>query len=99
MRLIDADALKKALNYKALLSYTTMEEFIDNAPTIPLPDFKEGYKQAILDGKTNFTRPQGEWIIRGFKQDCSNCGFTFSVDMGEDSFCPHCGADMRGDAK
>lgn len=35
---------------------------IDNAPTVPLPDFKEGYKQAIIDGKTNFSRPQGEWI-------------------------------------
>lgn len=39
---------------------------IDNAPTVPLPDFKEGYKQAIIDGKTNFSRPQGE---------CENCDF------------------------
>jgi hypothetical protein len=35
---------------------------IDNAPTVPLPDFKEGYKQAIIDGKTNYSRPQDEWI-------------------------------------
>lgn len=39
---------------------------IDDAPTVPLPDFKEGYKQAIKDGKTNFSRQQGE---------CENCDF------------------------
>lgn len=39
---------------------------IDDAPIVPLPDFKEGYKQAIRDGKTNFSRPQGE---------CENCDF------------------------
>lgn len=33
---------------------------IDNAPTVPLPDFKEGYKQAILDDKTNFRKKRGE---------------------------------------
>lgn len=37
-------------------------ETIDNAPTIPLPDFKEGYKQAIIDGKTNYSRTKEEWI-------------------------------------
>lgn len=31
---------------------------LDNAPTVPLPDFKDGYKQAILDGKTNYSRPE-----------------------------------------
>lgn len=75
--------------------------FIDNAPSIPLPDFKAGYKQAILDGKTNFTRPQGEWINpsenpefsnREFFYDCSICGNT---QMDETNFCPNCGADMR----
>lgn len=35
---------------------------IDNAPTVPLPDFKEGYKQAIIDGKNNYSRPHDEWI-------------------------------------
>lgn len=27
---------------------------IDNAPSVPLPDFKAGYKQAIIDGKLNY---------------------------------------------
>ena len=31
-----------------------IDAIVDNAPTVPLPDFKEGYKQAIIDGKTNF---------------------------------------------
>ena len=78
-----------------------VHDLIDNAPSIPLPDFKAGYKQAILDGKTNFTRPQGEWINpsenpefsnREFFYDCSICGNT---QMDETNFCPNCGADMR----
>ena len=44
------------------ISMQMLGMIIDNAPTVPLPDFKEGYKQAIIDGKTNFSRPQGEWI-------------------------------------
>ena len=44
------------------ISMQMLGMIINNAPTVPLPDFKEGYKQAILDGKTNFSRPQGEWI-------------------------------------
>ena len=39
-----------------------IEVLIYNAPTVPLPDYKEGYKQAILDGKTHYQRQQGEWI-------------------------------------
>ena len=54
-RLIDADDFFRTFPELAIEPYI-------NAPTIPLPDFKEGYKQAILDGKTNFSRPQGKWI-------------------------------------
>lgn len=62
MRLIDADELKECLRWSEVcrLSIKEINEIIDNAPTVELPDFKEGYKQAILDGKTNFSRPQGE---------------------------------------
>lgn len=49
---------------------------------------------AIKFGKP---QPQGKWIIRGCRQDCSHCGFTFSFDMGADNFCPNCGAQMRGE--
>ena len=70
MRLIDANKLKKALHnfFDGKIidepTYILRDVFcyIDNAPTVPQPDFKEGYKQAILDGQINFKRPQGEWI-------------------------------------
>lgn len=77
---------------------------IDNAPSIPLPDFKEGYKQAILDGETNFSRPQGEWIelpkafdSRELPCKCSLCGhiLSFMNYYPKSNFCPNCGADMR----
>ena len=59
-RLIDADALKKIIHCEYSDDLGILDK-IDNSPTVPLPDFKEGYKQAILDGKTNYSRQQ-EWI-------------------------------------
>lgn len=112
MRLIDADALKEeyvklghcAETYAEL--YINTEKLIDNAQTVPLPDFKEGYKQAIIDGKTNFSRPKGEWIFKNGKYRCTACGeraiYRFSgsgsiipTELLTD-FCWKCGADMRG---
>lgn len=60
MRLIDADALKETIFEKTdgledLWDTAGILNTINNAPTIPLPDFKEGYKQAIIDGKTNYS--------------------------------------------
>jgi hypothetical protein len=66
MRLIDADALKDKVEVQKddfpcekedefwNMAIDSIIQIIDNAPTVPLPDFKEGYKQAIIDGKTNF---------------------------------------------
>lgn len=73
-------------------------DLIDNAPTVPLPDFKAGYKQAIIDGKANYSRPQGEWIDTGAMEEywaeeyqCSICG---AKDHWH-NFCPNCGAEMQ----
>ena len=56
--------------------------------------FKEGYKQAIIDGKTQYQRPHGKWItIDVFVVKCSVCG----VESFATPFCPRCGADMRED--
>ena len=84
MRLIDADELKKCaipceINNGALTDLCVPLYQIDNAPTVPLPDFKEGYKQAIRDGKTNFSRPQGKWIFKHNSSDiwCSVCDDRF----------------------
>lgn len=75
MRLGDLDALKEALKSgckpelchdyntawcKNCCRVNDFEDLIDNAPTIPQPDYKEGYKQAILDGKTNFNNKGGK---------------------------------------
>ena len=44
---------------------------------------------------------RGHWIV---KEDawitsykCSCCGTTWSMDLCDDRFCSHCGADMRGE--
>lgn len=77
---------------------------IDNAPTVPLPDFKEGYKQAIRDGKTNFSRPKGKWIKTNDYVTCAygcidyvKCSCCKNDSLEEGDYCPNCGADMRGD--
>lgn len=58
-----------------------LDKIIDNAPIVPLPGFKEGYKQAIKDGKTNFQRLESEWI-------CPNCDL---YDQVEDDYCQYAG--------
>lgn len=99
MRLGDFDALKAevALMFGDKTHITeSVCELIDNAPTIPLPDFKEGYKQAIIDGKTNFSRPQGEWNeIQAGMFACPFCGARPHKDFK--NFCAKCGADMKKD--
>ena len=69
MRLIDADELKENLKdwfpkftldgIEAKTLFNQILHDIDNAPTIPQPDFKDGYKQAIIDGKTNYSKEKG----------------------------------------
>lgn len=66
MRLIDADALTKVVEgWKKPKVYSEADERqnaiiecilynIRSAPPIPLPDFKDGYKKARIDGKTIF---------------------------------------------
>ncbi len=108
MRLIDADALKEAigdiygLSFEEMIEDFTWLKAIDNAPTIPLPDFKAGYKQAIIDGRTNYSRPQGEWITNNWGETYCKCGFPalydeFGLEI-KSNFCPNCGADMRKEA-
>lgn len=81
-----------------------IDAIINNAPTVPLPDFKEGYKQAIIDGKTNFSRPKAEWIFDSEftmfgnpygTYKCSICG---CYSPNKYYFCKDCGADMKGGA-
>lgn len=112
MRLIDADALKEEFDiafFNDEDDYKKALRIIDNAPTVPLPDFKDGYKQAIIDGKTNFQRPQGEWEYNQYDGNpnignwhCSECRHIISGKYSQYpnyNFCPYCGADMRGKDK
>ena len=99
--LISREALKKALksNCKPELCHdygtnwcgsccrtNDFEDLIDNAPTVE-------------------ERPQGEWIcitkstFPQYQPDeykCSECSGPSSIEY---YFCPHCGADMRGNNK
>ncbi len=50
-------------------------------------------------------RPHGEWVETSEGTMCGNC-HKFPYDDGEyhianwhSDFCPHCGADMRGDTE
>lgn len=114
--LISREVLRKNMEFVCMGIMAGTEPYnaplteIDNAPTVPLPDFKEGYKQAIIDGKTNFSRPQGEWVydnkLNNWK--CSECretpktiGYVGTRDFMNEHFkyCNHCGADMKGGAK
>lgn len=90
MRLIDADALRKAVNdfydnsfegivSSELIKYAkAVDDYIDNAPTIE-------------------EHPKGKWRKRnGYVYDyrCSCCEYI--IYNGKTNFCPNCGADMRG---
>ena len=94
-RLIDANALKETfLNDVSMMKDNKrtvgacMQHIlwlINNAPTVPLPDFKAGYKQAIIDGKTNYSRPQGECEKCKFNHSeiCDTCSRKYSDNYAE----------------
>jgi len=90
MRLIDADALKEAVNHKKVVGRFNTIQLIDNAPTVIRPEY---------------ARPTGAWIYKEFDAEsgisrsywCSNCGEPKSQWC--DDFCQRCGADMRKEQK
>ena len=59
---------------------------------------RQQYEKGFEDARRRFQRPRGEWLFIdddiGWDK-CSNCGF---MNMHiKWSFCPGCGADMRGE--
>lgn len=77
--------------FEPYIHFRDIIKAIDGTPTVPLPDFKEGYKQAIIDGKTNFSSPQGEWIpvktrplTEEEKEEYPDCSFMYDCKMPED---------------
>ncbi len=90
-RYIDTDILKdKTTRVNNIWNGTTnaegkgLDEIIDDIPTA---DVRENVK--------------GEWILRKDTTECSNCHTKWRNYRGlisTFSFCPDCGADMRGEA-
>lgn len=111
IRLIDANALKKAIMYKDNVNEETWEQLydsvlsaIDNAPTVEYPFYAEAYQTGYEEGKND--RPKGEWKVNNYGDVyCSNCGIMalckeFMADDFREvktDYCAFCGADMRGD--
>lgn len=112
MRLIDADKLEyfRCADNKCDSAYDVKcqtceyaviyKHNIDNAPTEPQPDFKDGYRQAIRDGKTNFSRPKGEWKVIGrnvpnniWHVFCPKCNCDMFTEFT--SYCPNCGEPKK----
>lgn len=48
--------------------------------------------------KTVESRPKGKWQKDIGCFECSNCGWIITAGEEEiNNYCPHCGADMRGE--
>lgn len=107
MRLIDADALKEAIEKNACRHshYYDVFDVIDDAPTIE-PFEKIG---AICNENCGGYRPKGKWIEHederwgGIWYTCSNCNqnATYEQDTYNiwrqklSNFCPNCGTPME----
>ena len=108
MRLIDADALKKAImndlglgdeengsDAEYMSGLQDCYNLIDNAPTVEYPFYQEAYQTGFEEGQN--ARPKGEWIIHkdydeSCKYGCNQCGNLNNIPK---NFCPDCGAKMR----
>lgn len=93
MRLIDADALKKALkwiedNPYIDLGREIMQE-IDNAPTVETHDTVNMYCDKDTQIIVEQIRPKGEWIICNqdndgiHKIECPFCKYTKGTEFGD----------------
>lgn len=57
----------------------------------------------IVNAPTIEERPTGEWVEHSYglfyERECSNCGslVTYIEDFGFYSYCPNCGAKMKGE--
>ena len=67
-------------------------------------DFKKGLLEAqriVINMPVENERQKGNWIyhrnVFGVCRECSACKVYLDWDMPRNSFCPNCGADMRGD--
>ena len=88
MRLIDADALKEAVNgfYDNRFNGLVPSELIEYAQTV----------DNLIDNASTVEQPTGKWEICEDDQNfyfCSNCK---EVEMWDKyRYCPYCGAKMH----
>lgn len=93
-------------------SYNAPLAEIDNAPTVDITEYEEfayneGYSCGSREARTVYDRPKGEWLDEkyvAFHLTCNKCGCNIRRQKNEVfegdydyNFCPHCGADMRGE--
>lgn len=90
MRLIDADAIIKALNSNCKPELCHDYKTAWCVACCPHNDFVD----LLEDAPTVEERPQGEWVedMHDCYYHCSVCGH---ANEEADNFCPSCGADMR----
>ena len=105
MRLINAEALKKAilsrLDDDEARILEIVEEEIDNAPTVEFPNYGGQVVPDTLQGWRYEERPHGKWIVYKNIENtiyCSNCDMDFENNMTTENlfnYCPFCGSDNR----
>ena len=104
MRLIDADKLQE----EHIKDYGKRLLLIDVAPTVETftkDDMAGAYNEGYACGSRESERPKGEWL-RTWNIDeftCDKCRSLIKQPtlMGQPSytFCPNCGAEMKGGAE
>ncbi len=96
MRLIDADALKKAFKKSPFVNEVYLyyaRQLINLAPTVeerPHGEWKYEPKLRLVDETDD-----GAIYETEMKCFCSACGADFGFRKVDDAFCKYCGADMR----
>ena len=86
MRTIDADALKKDIDFQYICEcchnngntcdicpVAEIEKKIDDAPTVEEKSYAMGYQDGAEDGLQGIKTP-GKWELHGKRYYCSECG-------------------------
>ena len=99
---------EEIIRFKDKQFYDAVHLLDDGTLEIHVTDYKM-VKRVLVEDDNNFgnlfcedkaDRPQGEWIDvhanYKYVRACSECGWQHDVVHYGASFCPHCGAKMKG---